>query len=81
MRGLPRSSGSAELADSASFSAMAAIEHSDAMLVVGSPLMVYSGYRFFKAMADAGTRESTGSVFTCEQLTGTSARYASLRGA
>jgi NAD-dependent SIR2 family protein deacetylase len=34
--------------------AMAAIETSDAMLVVGSSLMVYSGYRFAKAMADAG---------------------------
>jgi hypothetical protein len=60
---------------------MAPIEHSDAMRIEGSPLMVCSGYRFFKAMADAGTRESVGSVFTCEQLMGTSARYASLRGA
>jgi NAD-dependent SIR2 family protein deacetylase len=34
--------------------AMAAIEHSDAMLVVGSSLMVYSGYRFAAAAADAG---------------------------
>ena len=34
--------------------AMAAIDVSDAMLVVGSSLMVYSGYRFAKAMADAG---------------------------
>src|SRR5262245_60403542 len=34
--------------------AMAAIEHSDAMLVVGSSLMVYSGYRFVAAAADAG---------------------------
>jgi NAD-dependent SIR2 family protein deacetylase len=34
--------------------AMNAIELSDAMLVVGSSLMVYSGYRFVKAMADAG---------------------------
>ena len=34
--------------------AMAAIDLSDAMLVVGSSLMVYSGYRFVKAMADAG---------------------------
>jgi NAD-dependent SIR2 family protein deacetylase len=34
--------------------AMAAIECSDAMLVVGSSLMVYSGYRFVRAMADAG---------------------------
>lgn len=34
--------------------AMGAIEVSDAMLVVGSSLMVYSGYRFVKAMADAG---------------------------
>jgi NAD-dependent SIR2 family protein deacetylase len=34
--------------------AMAAIECSDAMLVVGSSLMVYSGYRFVTAMADAG---------------------------
>ena len=34
--------------------AMDAIECSDAMLVVGSSLMVYSGYRFVKAMADAG---------------------------
>jgi NAD-dependent SIR2 family protein deacetylase len=34
--------------------AMAAIEVSDGMLVVGSSLMVYSGYRFVKAMADAG---------------------------
>ena len=34
--------------------ATAALEASDAMLVVGSSLMVYSGYRFVKAMADAG---------------------------
>jgi NAD-dependent SIR2 family protein deacetylase len=34
--------------------AMAAIECSDGMLVVGSSLMVYSGYRFVRAMADAG---------------------------
>jgi NAD-dependent SIR2 family protein deacetylase len=34
--------------------AMAAIEHCDAMLVVGSSLMVYSGYRFAAAAADAG---------------------------
>jgi NAD-dependent SIR2 family protein deacetylase len=34
--------------------AMAAIELSDAMLVVGSSLMVYSGYRFATAAADAG---------------------------
>ena len=34
--------------------AMAAIDVSDAMLVVGSSLMVYSGYRFVTAMADAG---------------------------
>jgi NAD-dependent SIR2 family protein deacetylase len=34
--------------------AMAALEESDAMLVVGSSLMVYSGYRFVKAMAEAG---------------------------
>jgi NAD-dependent SIR2 family protein deacetylase len=34
--------------------AMKAIESSDAMLVVGSSLMVYSGYRFVTAMADAG---------------------------
>jgi NAD-dependent SIR2 family protein deacetylase len=34
--------------------AMAAIAASDAMLVVGSSLMVYSGYRFVRAMADAG---------------------------
>ena len=33
---------------------MTAVECSDAMLVVGSSLMVYSGYRFVKAMADAG---------------------------
>jgi NAD-dependent SIR2 family protein deacetylase len=35
-------------------SAMVALEQSDAMLVVGSSLMVYSGYRFAKAMAQAG---------------------------
>lgn len=34
--------------------AMTALEASDAMLVVGSSLMVYSGYRFVAAMADAG---------------------------
>jgi NAD-dependent SIR2 family protein deacetylase len=34
--------------------AMAAIDHSDAMLIVGSSLMVYSGYRFAAAAADAG---------------------------
>lgn len=34
--------------------AMAALDTADAMLVVGSSLMVYSGYRFAKAMADAG---------------------------
>jgi len=34
--------------------AMAAVDTSDAMLVVGSSLMVYSGYRFTKAMAEAG---------------------------
>jgi NAD-dependent SIR2 family protein deacetylase len=34
--------------------AMDAITHADAMLVVGSSLMVYSGYRFVRAMADAG---------------------------
>jgi NAD-dependent SIR2 family protein deacetylase len=34
--------------------AMAALDVSDAMLVVGSSLMVYSGYRFVKAMADLG---------------------------
>ena len=34
--------------------AMSAIEHCDAMLVVGSSLMVYSGYRFATAAADAG---------------------------
>lgn len=34
--------------------AMAAIDRADAMLVVGSSLMVYSGYRFVKAMVDAG---------------------------
>jgi NAD-dependent SIR2 family protein deacetylase len=34
--------------------AFAAVEESDAMLVVGSSLMVYSGYRFARAMADAG---------------------------
>jgi NAD-dependent SIR2 family protein deacetylase len=34
--------------------AMDAIESSDAMLVVGSSLMVYSGYRFVTAMAEAG---------------------------
>jgi NAD-dependent SIR2 family protein deacetylase len=33
--------------------AMAALERSDAMLVVGSSLMVYSGYRFAVAMAQA----------------------------
>lgn len=34
--------------------AMDAIERSDAMLVVGSSLMVFSGYRFVRAMAEAG---------------------------
>jgi NAD-dependent SIR2 family protein deacetylase len=34
--------------------AMTALECSDAMLVVGSSLMVYSGYRFVTAMANAG---------------------------
>ena len=34
--------------------AMAALDASDAMLVVGSSLMVYSGYRFAVAMAEAG---------------------------
>lgn len=34
--------------------AMAALDAADAMLVVGSSLMVYSGYRFAKAMAEAG---------------------------
>jgi len=34
--------------------AMAAIDAADAMLVVGSSLMVYSGYRFVRAMAEAG---------------------------
>src|SRR5262245_59206474 len=34
--------------------AMAPIEQSDAMLVVGSSLMVYSGYRFVAAAAEAG---------------------------
>jgi NAD-dependent SIR2 family protein deacetylase len=34
--------------------AMTAIDASDAMLVVGSSLMVYSGYRFVTAMAEAG---------------------------
>jgi len=34
--------------------AMAALERSDAMLVVGSSLMVYSGYRFAQAMAARG---------------------------
>jgi len=34
--------------------AMAAIELSDAMLVVGSSLMIYSGYRFATAAAGAG---------------------------
>jgi NAD-dependent SIR2 family protein deacetylase len=34
--------------------AMAPIAYSDAMLVVGSSLMVYSGYRFARAAADAG---------------------------
>jgi NAD-dependent SIR2 family protein deacetylase len=33
---------------------MAAIERADAMLVVGSSLMVYSGYRLVLAMRDAG---------------------------
>jgi NAD-dependent SIR2 family protein deacetylase len=34
--------------------AMTALDRADAMLVVGSSLMVYSGYRFVRAMADAG---------------------------
>jgi NAD-dependent SIR2 family protein deacetylase len=34
--------------------AMTALESSDAMLVIGSSLMVYSGYRFAKAMAQLG---------------------------
>jgi NAD-dependent SIR2 family protein deacetylase len=35
-------------------SGMAALERADAMLIVGSSLMVYSGYRFADAMAQAG---------------------------
>ena len=34
--------------------AFAALEQSDALLVVGSSLMVYSGYRFARAAAEAG---------------------------
>ena len=34
--------------------AYAALEEADAMLVVGSSLMVYSGFRFAQAMAAAG---------------------------
>jgi len=34
--------------------AMLAVEHADAMLIVGSSLMVYSGYRFAYAAAQAG---------------------------
>lgn len=34
--------------------AMAALEEADAMLVVGSSLMVFSGYRFARACAEAG---------------------------
>ena len=34
--------------------AMAALEAADALLVVGSSLMVYSGYRFARAMAERG---------------------------
>jgi NAD-dependent SIR2 family protein deacetylase len=34
--------------------AVAALQRAEAMLVVGSSLMVYSGYRFAKAMAEAG---------------------------
>jgi NAD-dependent SIR2 family protein deacetylase len=34
--------------------AMAALDRSDAMLIVGSSLMVHSGYRFASAMAQAG---------------------------
>ncbi|HZL96606.1 MAG TPA: Sir2 family NAD-dependent protein deacetylase, partial [Vicinamibacterales bacterium] len=34
--------------------AMAALAGADAMLIVGSSLMVYSGYRFAQAMAQAG---------------------------
>jgi NAD-dependent SIR2 family protein deacetylase len=33
---------------------MTALESADAMLIVGSSLMVYSGYRFAQAMAKAG---------------------------
>ena len=35
-------------------SAMRAVQQADAMLVVGSSLMVYSGYRFAQAAAEAG---------------------------
>jgi NAD-dependent SIR2 family protein deacetylase len=34
--------------------AMANLDAADAMLIVGSSLMVYSGYRFVRAMAEAG---------------------------
>ena len=34
--------------------AFAALEQADAMLVIGSSLMVYSGYRFVQAMAEIG---------------------------
>jgi NAD-dependent SIR2 family protein deacetylase len=34
--------------------AMAALERADAMLIVGSSLMVYSGYRFARRMAELG---------------------------
>jgi NAD-dependent SIR2 family protein deacetylase len=34
--------------------AMSAVHQADAMLVVGSSLMVYSGYRFAQAAAEAG---------------------------
>jgi NAD-dependent SIR2 family protein deacetylase len=35
--------------------AMAGLQRADAMLVVGSSLMVYSGYRYARAAAEAGT--------------------------
>jgi NAD-dependent SIR2 family protein deacetylase len=34
--------------------ALAAVQRADAMLVIGSSLMVYSGYRFAQAAANAG---------------------------
>jgi len=34
--------------------ALAAVQRADAMLVIGSSLMVYSGYRFVQAAANAG---------------------------